>query len=45
MFRAVEVTPGRHKLRFEFRPVAGAFAELSERMFGEEADATEVKAP
>ena len=45
IFRAVEVTPGRHKLRFEFRPVAGAFAELSERLFGEEAETTEVKAP
>lgn len=35
LFRAVEVTPGRHRVRFEFKPVEGAIAELSERMFGE----------
>lgn len=35
LFRAVEVTPGRHRLRFEFRPVQGAIAELNERLFGE----------
>ena len=33
LFRAVEVTPGRHQLRFEFKPVEGALAELSERIF------------
>jgi hypothetical protein len=33
LFRAVEVTPGRHKVRFEFKPIEGALAELSERMF------------
>jgi hypothetical protein len=33
LFRAVEVTPGRHQLRFEFKPVEGAIAELSERIF------------
>jgi hypothetical protein len=35
LFRAVEVTPGRHRVRFEFKPVAGAIAELGERMFPE----------
>jgi hypothetical protein len=38
LFRAVEVTPGRHQLRFEFKPVEGAIAELSERIFGESAE-------
>jgi hypothetical protein len=33
LFRAVEVTPGRHKVRFEFKPIEGALAELGERMF------------
>jgi hypothetical protein len=45
IFRAVEVTPGRHRLRFEFRPVEGAFAELGERLFGDGAESSEVKAP
>ena len=44
IFRAVEVPPGRHQLRFEFRPVAGAFAELGERLFGEDVETGEVKA-
>jgi hypothetical protein len=44
IFRAVEVTPGRHQLRFEFKPVSGAFAELGERIFGEEVETGEVKA-
>jgi hypothetical protein len=35
LFRAVEVSPGRHRVRFEFKPVEGAIAELSERIFGE----------
>jgi hypothetical protein len=43
IFRAVEVPPGRHQLRFEFSPVAGAFAELGERLFGEEVETGEVK--
>jgi hypothetical protein len=33
LFRAVEVTPGRHKVRFEFKPIEGALAELGERIF------------
>jgi hypothetical protein len=33
LFRAVEVEPGRHHIRFEFEPVAGAIAELGERIF------------
>jgi hypothetical protein len=33
LFRAVEVTPGRHRVRFEFKPIEGALAELEERMF------------
>jgi hypothetical protein len=33
LFRAVEVTPGRHRVRFEFKPIEGAIAELEERMF------------
>lgn len=45
LFRAVEVAPGRHQLRFEFKPVEGAIAELSERIFGESAGPAEVKRP
>jgi uncharacterized membrane protein YfhO len=41
LFRAVEVTPGRHRVRFEFKPVEGAIAELEERIFG---DRTEISA-
>jgi hypothetical protein len=33
LFRAVEVTPGRHTVRFQFKPIEGAIAELSERIF------------
>jgi hypothetical protein len=43
IFRAVEVTPGRHRLHFEFKPVEGAFAELSERFFGEAVETREIK--
>ena len=36
LFRAVEVTPGRHRVRFEFTPVSGAIAELTEKLFDRE---------
>jgi hypothetical protein len=33
LFRAVQVTKGKHLLRFEFRPFEGAIAELSNDIF------------
>jgi uncharacterized membrane protein YfhO len=34
LFRAVEVPPGRHTVRFEFCPLRGAWIELRRRMRG-----------
>jgi hypothetical protein len=36
LFRAVRVRPGRHVVRFEFRPFSGAIAELGEKLLGED---------
>jgi uncharacterized membrane protein YfhO len=32
IFRAVSVAPGRHMIRFTFRPLVGAFAEITENL-------------
>ncbi len=32
LFRAVALTPGKHVVRFEFHPFAGAWAELTEKL-------------
>jgi hypothetical protein len=32
IFRAVSVPPGRHMVRFTFHPLAGAFAEITEKL-------------
>jgi hypothetical protein len=34
LFRAVALAPGRHRVRFEFHPFAGAFAEVLEKIKG-----------
>ena len=35
VFRAIQVPPGRHIVRFEFRPVDGALKEIAARFFGQ----------
>jgi hypothetical protein len=37
LFRAVQVTKGKHLLRFEFHPFIGAIAELGNDIFQDEA--------
>ncbi|MFZ1106721.1 MAG: hypothetical protein WAN43_00045 [Rhodomicrobium sp.] len=34
LFRAIQVAPGRHTVRFEFRPVEGAIKEIETRFYG-----------
>ena len=38
LFRAVIVGPGRHQIRFEFAPVAGALQELRSKLAGYRSD-------
>lgn len=45
LFRAVIVGPGRHQVRFEFAPVAGALQELRSKLAGYRSDGAPVKSP
>jgi hypothetical protein len=45
LFRAVIVGPGRHQVRFEFAPVAGALQELRAKLAGYRSDSPPAKVP
>ena len=40
LFRAIEVPPGRHVVRFEFKPVEGAVKEIMARLTGKPIEPT-----
>lgn len=45
LFRAVIVGPGRHQVRFEFAPVAGALQELRSKLAGYRSDSPPTRTP